>query len=147
MKRIVQISPAFDRRDPDPKKNYGIHGCDLRMVLKGRAGAVQFVLYTNWHLPHVQDEMDKKIYGEFPHLSCHPLPADLGYHSPKPMYEGQRDMGPCEYLSGRKCYYDGSSLSAERIYQVLLERGSEAVWAELEQYYRDTFLVKSEDKP
>lgn len=47
MERITEITPAWDKRDPDPKKNYGIHGCELRMYLKGELGTVQFIVYTN----------------------------------------------------------------------------------------------------
>jgi len=172
LERIIEFVPAFDRRDPDPKKNYGIHDVELRMVLKGEKGAVQFVLYTNWQLPHVAreerkrtaasglDEMGIKVRFE-------PMPADLGYHSPVPMYEGQEPIGatrvhwedgefdgkrmklpkfeptdtfdPCPYLDGKPCYYDGSGLNAERIYNVLLAEGSDGVWRELESYYRETF--------
>jgi hypothetical protein len=168
--RIVEMQPAFDKRDPDPRKNYGIHGVTLRMILKGAEGAVQFVLYTNWQLPHVMEEQLAR--GD--HLFCEPLPADLGYHSPRPMYEGHEPMGakrtkfidndgrfdevyplntldkiieseptgtfdPCPYLDGKPCYYDGSGLQAERIYNVLLAEGSDGVWRALEEYYRSTF--------
>jgi len=68
-----------------------------------------------------------------------PLPADLGYHSPNPMYDGQESMGACQYLDGKTCYYDGSGLDAEEIYKVLVEKGSDAVWEELEKYYVETF--------
>jgi len=179
--QIVEFTPAYDKRDPDPKKNYGIHGVELRMVLKGPEGAVQFVLYTQWMLPHVQKETDKRTVQKILaggaaidlDVFYHPMPADLGYHSPKPMYEGQKAQGsekydtqamlrnsermlqgavgeyeeisqptgtfsPCPYLDGKPCYYDGSGLNAERIYQVLLERGSQGVWEELEQYYQET---------
>lgn len=55
LERIVKLLPAWDKRNSDPSKNYGVHGVELRMVLKGPEGAVQFVLYTNWHLPHVTE--------------------------------------------------------------------------------------------
>lgn len=166
MERITKITPAWDKRDDDPKKNYGVHSSDLRMVLKGELGAVQFVLYTGWYPKHVQFEHKAKNLA-----TMYPMPADLGYHSPKPMYEGQTRIGEhqydfedtedmqlgdktlkmpkmsvveekelpiCEYI-GCPCYYDGSSLNADRIYDILLERGSDGVWEELEKYYTDTF--------
>jgi len=37
------------------------------------------------------------------------------------------------------CQYDGSSLNAERIYNVLLEEGDLGVWRELETYYNRLF--------
>ena len=132
MERIVELSPAYDKRDPDPTKNYGIHGVNLRMVLKGQRGAVQFLLYTGWQLPHVRDEFKER--------AASVLPADVGYHSPVPMYEGQAEIAEsCEYLDGRPCYYDGSSLAAERFFDVLTHEGDAGVWRELERYYVETF--------
>lgn len=37
--RIVEFTPAFDKRSSDPSKDYGIHGVDMRMVLKGVTAA------------------------------------------------------------------------------------------------------------
>lgn len=130
LRREVSMSPAFDKRHPDPRKNYGIHGVEMRMYVIGKRGAVQFVLYTNWHLPHV----DAELRAKGPKLSA--TPADLGYHSPIPTYEGQEDYGhdDCHLLGGR-CYYDGSGLNAERIFDVLRAEGSDGVWRELEKYY------------
>lgn len=172
--QIVELEPAFDKRHSDPSKNYGIHCVTLRMVLKGPEGAVQFVLYTGWFLPKVQEELERK--GS--HISLRPMPCDLGYHSPKPMYEGHEPMGsedystwrepteeekamglnckmpdpkptgtftPCDLVGGGPCYYDGSGLNAERIYKVLLTKGHKGVWKELEKYYKDVFLSKEEE--
>ena len=132
MERIIEFSPAYDKRDPDPTKNYGIHGVSLRMVLKGQRGAVQFLLYTGWQLPHVRDE--------FKGTATHVLPADVGYHSPVPLYEGQNKITEsCQYLDGQACYYDGSGLAAERFFDVLTQEGDVGVWRELERYYAETF--------
>lgn len=141
MEKIIEFLPAFDKRNANPSKNYGIHGVDLRMYLKGDKGVVQFVLYTNWHLPHVQDELESKTVDidRFYIKTFKPQPADLGYHSPKPRYEGQYRTENCDLLDGHECYYDGSGLNAERIYDVLLKEGSEGVWRELEIYYNQLF--------
>lgn len=128
MERITEFTPAYDKRNPDPSQNYGIHCVDLRMILKGERGAVQFVLYTGWYPKHLQKEMPNGI-----------LPADLGYHSHKPMWDGQPAQENCRYLDGKPCYYDGSGLNAERIFDILLEEGGEAVWKELEEYYIELF--------
>lgn len=139
-RRDVEISPAFDRRNPSPAKNYGIHGAEMRFVLRGPDGAVQFLLFTNWMLPHVEEELDAK-HGS--HTLCHPQPADLGYHSPRPMYEGQEPTPGCPYLDGKPCFYDGSGLNAERVFRVLVAEGGEAMWKELESYYASTFSAES----
>ncbi len=129
--RIVTMNAAYDKRHKDPNKNYGIHGVDLRMVLKGEKGATQFVLYTGWHLPHVQKELIKKEFANPSLLGiemlAEPLPADLGYHSPTPQFEGQSNMGDCDILEGGDCYYDGSSLNAERMYKILLKANIRAL--------------------
>ena len=138
MERITEFTPAFDKRNPDSNKDYGIHGVDLRMVLKGMLGAVQFVLYTNWQLPHVQEEIRKNVSPD-KYFLHEPFPADLGYHSPKPMYKKQSKRDNCPYLDGKVCYYDGSSLNANPVYNILLSEGSDGVWTKLEEYYTEVF--------
>ena len=139
--KIVMMTPAYDKRHKDPNKNYGIHGVNLKMVLKGKMGAVQFVVYTNWQLPHVTEEMlQNPRQRNSVDMFFMPMPADLGYHSYKPRYEGQTLLTEsCEYLDGKPCYYDGSSLNAETIYETLLEEGSDGVWRELENCYNEIF--------
>lgn len=137
MKKRLDILPAWDKRDPDPKKNYGIHGVEMRFYIIGDKGAVQFVLFTNWFLPEKADDFfsyrspfGEKIIG--------PLPADLGYHSKVPHYEGQESYGYCDLLKC-DCYYDGSGLQAYRIFDVLVREGDNGVWRELDLYYRNIF--------
>lgn len=167
--RILEIEPAFDKRARDPKKNYGIHGVQMRWVLQGAEGAVQFLLYTNWQLPHVRKEWKHRGCGDYCLNAA--MPADLGYHSKVPRYEGQQPMGglrfkwvdgqigdqklkvpeseptgtfePCEYTGG-PCYYDGSGLNAERVFDILTRDGEDGLWAELHRYYEATFREKVE---
>ena len=142
--KIVQFSAAYDKRDPDPKKNCGIHGVTIRFIYKGDKGATQFVLYTNWQLPHVTEEQRKNM-SQDKYFLFEPLPADLGYHSPIPQYEGQTCVqDECEYLDGKPCYYDGSALQAARVYKRLLEEGEDGVWAELADTYEYRFENKGE---
>lgn len=136
MEKIVSFSPAWDKRNADPNKNYGIHGVELRFVLKGKLGATNFTIFTNWHLPEVQQSLNRKRSPE----SLLPLPADFGYHSPKPLYDNAPPItDDCPYLDGKPCYYDGSGLYAEKVYERLLREGDGAVWEELEESYKDRF--------
>lgn len=152
--RRIDIDPAFDRRHPDPKQNYGIHGVTMRFILKGDKGAVQFVLFTNWQLPHVTEETDQRTIAKARagedisiDLRCfyRPLPADRGYHSPTPVWEGQESR-ECDLLDGKPCYYDGSGLQAETVYHALLAEGGEGVWKELEYYYSQVFETPLEER-
>ena len=140
--RIVSLSPAYDKRHSDPEKNYGTHGVDLRMILKGPHGATQFILFTNWQLPHVTDESVRKARSGLDDIGARvhflPSPADLGYHWRTPRYEGQTPIQKsCKYCDGHPCYYDGSSLQAETVYETLLREGSDGVWKVLEDVYRE----------
>jgi len=134
----IEWEAAYDKRDPDPSKNYGIHGVTCRWLVIGPEGAIQFLLYTHWQLPHVEKEQDARLDSEYPHLLCHPMPADLGYHARTPQYEGQEAIETdCEYIGG-PCYYDGSGLRAHTVFDLLRTEGGEAVWAFLDSEYAAT---------
>ena len=127
--RIVEIDPSFDKRT----SGYGRGSAMLRMILKGDEGVIQFVMTTGWYLESI--ERTGRI--------VEPMGFDLGYHSPKPMYEGQEIMKhDCKYLDGKPCYYDGTSIGAMEVMKTLIEEGHEAVWNRLEKEYVRRFLVK-----
>jgi hypothetical protein len=142
-KREVVMSPAWDKRDPDPEKDYGVHCVEIRFLLTGAKGIMQFVFITGWHLPHVQKEMNMRVIDSGNPMTLEalflPQGFDVGYHSPVPMYEGQKSMPSCQYLDGKDCYYDGSSLSARTMLDLLIREGSEAVWKRLEELYYGRF--------
>lgn len=141
--RSISFDPAYDRTHTDPKKNYGIHGVAIRFILKGDLGAVQFVLSTSWQLPEVTQRLMRRPYepiGDDPHWMERPRASDLGYHSPTPRYEGQTDMGRECHILGVPCFYDGSTLNAQPVFERLLREGDAGVWAALEEYYTRTFV-------
>jgi hypothetical protein len=136
MERIVSFEPAHHKGVVNGA-DYGVGPVRIRFVLKGELGAVQLLLGTNWYLPE-----DQKRFTERGMLRSHgtePTGWDLGYHSPTPMYEGQETMGPCEWLDGKPCYYDGSGLAADAIRNRLLAEGDAGVWAALTDCFRNTF--------
>jgi len=131
--RRVEFAPAFDKRHTDPKKNYGVHGVELRFLLGVPGGVVQFCVYTNWMLPSARsDHFVQHVY-PFEYWQA-PMPADLGYHAYKPQYDSQEPMtGECDRIGGA-CYYDGSTLNAEPVFECLIAEGSEGVWRALAEY-------------
>lgn len=133
MVRRVYLAGAYDKRSSDPAHNYGFHGMDMRFVLIGPKGATQFVVFTGMQLPHVFTEWARKDAD----LLLRPMGADIGYHSPAPRYEGQQAMD-CDIL-GTTCYYDGSSLSAEKFMPVFLAEGDDVVWTMLARRYSELF--------
>jgi hypothetical protein len=141
MERILQIDAAWDRRSTDPQKNFGIHGVEMRWILRGPKGATQFLLYTNWQLPEIEPLTIGAGAGSLARPRLAPIPADLGYHSYEPTYEGQTRFGPCDVLTDAPegCYYDGSGLNADRAFEALLRGGEDGVWEELWSYYQSLF--------
>ena len=120
--RLTEWSAAYDKRHPDPSKNYGIHGVECRWVLKGGRGAVQFLIYTDWHLPAVAASLAEKC--RTPRditLFFQPMGADVGYHALMPQYDSQTPTPNCPYLDGQPCYYDGSGLAAKTMLALLIE--------------------------
>jgi hypothetical protein len=129
--RQVTFIPAFDRRDPSPSKNYGIGSMRIRFVLKGPLGAVQWMIGTAWDVASARRPVAWRD-------GTRPDGWDLGYHSPRPLYEGQEPMGSCDILDC-ECYYDGSGLNADLLIENFLAQGDDYVWAALAAYYRTTF--------
>ena len=121
-----------------------------RYVLKGDAGAVQFV-YMRPIIETYPESEREAVLAKFP--PSPPLPeamdwlaipdpvrdpwaVDLGVHRPK-LSRGEF-FETCEYLGG-PCYYEGSSLPARRYLDLLLQDGEEALWRALEAFYVKTF--------
>lgn len=144
LEKRIQARLPFDRRDENPGNNYGIHGIDLWYILVGPHGAVQFAVSFPIYLPHVENERDWSERHSFHRVHARePRGFDVGYHSPKPMYDDQTDM-KCDILGGR-CYYDGSGLTADEwakeIFSVRGEVPEKTLWRKLGEYYCDRFGV------
>ena len=128
------------RGDTKSGRYHGRHGVDLLAVLRQGNRAVQFKLYTMWHRPLTRPKV-KDFHDKWSDREClnAPIPADLGYHSPEPRWEGQDPISTdCEYTGGA-CYYDGSSLNADPVFDRLTMEGDEGMWAALEDYFREVF--------
>lgn len=134
-KRSVTFSPSFNRLNETP--NYGIAAVRIRFVLKGELGAVQWMIGTEWFVASAIEHLRKFPRSDLREY-CRPTGWDLGYHSPRPLYEGQEPMGQCDVLSGG-CYYDGSGCNADLLIENFLAQGDDYVWRALEAYYRCTF--------
>lgn len=119
-------------------------GMSVRFVTGDERGAVQFLMHAGWYrgakmASALEREMSwqQKYPGD--NLVLGARAFDVGYHSPTPQWEGQEDLGPCEHLDGRLCFYDGSSLQAKPVLEAFLDVGVDAVWGELERRHRGMF--------
>ena len=123
---------------PGSGGSHGIGGMSIRFLSKGEAGAVQFLLYTGW-LPQrvTPSQIGHRDIWDWGRGT---YPADLGYHSKTPQYDGQEVIdGACEFCDGQPCYYDGSGLNANDAMYALVNGGQEALWAFLDGYYASVF--------
>lgn len=130
LRREVLFEPGYDGRD----EGKGIHGMNIRFLLHGENGTVQFLIFTGWLPTHQPHNLIIHNPPHHPHNDVFfgPMAADLGYHWKTKRYDDQEPM-KCEFLG--ECYYDGSGLRAEDVFKVLLTKGHEAVWEYLEKEY------------
>lgn len=143
LERITKVRLPYDRRSPDPKTNYGIHGLDIFFILKGPRGAIQFAVTFPQYLPHVQAEFDARA--DRPRSFDRIMGFDVGYHALEPQYEGQSSMGSCDLFPHLEsgCFYDGSSLRADdwvkEIFSIRGENPENRLWEKLEHEYEARF--------
>lgn len=132
----IKFNEGYDKRAPEPSKNYGIGGVRIGFYYgNDRDGFVQFTILTDWYPQPLRDEMKNRRRET---CDMFPMPADLGYHSPVPHYDDHGRMD-CDMMAQGYCYYDGSTMNAEPIYDILTAEGSDAVWKKLEEYWDDLF--------
>lgn len=149
--RIVQTRPPFDKRNSNPKKNYGVCGLHLWFILKGKKGAVQIQLGTKLYLAKQFREWRAEGEG-YPFeddeevITC----LDVGYHAWKPIRDWQNETNcmECQLSPKGKCWYDGSSLRGrdDRIVEQYLEQGDKFIWDYLEKEYIRVFGADRKDK-
>lgn len=128
---IISFMPGFTCErflaDKNDGGNHGIACVNILWLVRNEYGAVQFSLLSGW-------------YPDWQNSKTSPLPSDLGYHSPIPQYENQSEMQKeCFWLNNKLCYYDGSTLNAEKPFNILIQKGESALWNFLEQYHKDIF--------
>jgi hypothetical protein len=127
--RYLTINPPWDKR---PK--YGIGALSIFMVVQKENKAVEFTCSTGTHLPHNTMDLAQSLAE-----SLCGMGYNVGYHSPYPMFEGQKPAcDDCEYTGG-VCYTDGSSLRAGEWYADFIEKGIDYIWSKLEQDWEDRF--------
>jgi hypothetical protein len=85
----------------------------------------------------VLDAVNKEMPIPAPYV---PMALDLGYHAYFPQYDGQTICHRhCEFLDGKPCYYDGTSLGAAELVEGFLNGGDEWLWSRLEAIYHSKF--------
>lgn len=130
LERRVQFRPGFDKRDTP--ENHGIFGGALWFTVVGPMGAVSFELHTDWYPPSVPQHLWQAMA-----FRPYPKAAHVSWHTPVPA--GTPDAVSCEYSETDYCLPETAYHYADRHRELLLNEGSEAMWAQLEQDYRKEF--------
>jgi len=126
-----------ERCEPGASGSHGRRGLNIRFVVNGNRGAVQFLLYTDWLPQYVENLGTRDVRdwgGKFM------MPATLSYHGKRPQYEGQPSaVESCRFFDGEPCYHDGPTHNPNDAMYALVNGGDEALWAFLDAYYEYCF--------
>lgn len=134
--RRIDARAAFDKRDPDPSKNYGIGGVLFHFNLVSEKAAVTFVLSTGWLLPETVGVTNESSNHYRRALDAReltaPMPAGLYFHVAEPIADHMNEHIECDVLPGGRCYGDVTFIGSARPFFALIERGLEGLWEQLE---------------
>lgn len=125
----------------DLGQRFGIQSMIMQFALTGPLGAVNWSISTNWWL-EAQRRQSADMYSRYPFDVIElvaPRATGIGYHARVAQYPDQTPCEGCQLLDGGTCYYDGSSLWAEKWVEGFLAGGEEWLWLRLEDYYRQRY--------
>lgn len=159
MKREILFKPAWDKTNPDPKKDYGVSCLTILFHVVGTKGVVEFELSTNWYQEHVMKRRLERLkqevlLGEEDFLlrwATDPYPMDVCYFAFERVSEEDIyfENGVLNLDEVRPYYYGylfrdkNGNRATDFAYRKLVDEGDESLWQYLEEYYVDTF---GEDK-
>lgn len=143
--REVRVRPAYDclvvqpcvhgsnTCGVKPGQSHGRHNAEMHMVLRGHVAEVILVVGTGWDHPDTPQSASIRN-----HWDTLPNGRFVEFHSSVPRYEGHEPQGTrCERWP--VCFGDVGYSMADVPARLLVVEGSDAVWAWLENAYRENF--------
>lgn len=132
----VRFTPGYNCPARGPL-SHGVHGMEIRWLLRGPKGAVWLAMFTHWIPGEVSPGHGLPPSGLVRDMPRHPGGAGLGYHARAPQYEGQAaDREDCKVIGG-PCYGDMSFGGADEPVKRFITEGEQAIWDVLESAYAD----------
>jgi hypothetical protein len=127
--RKIGFKTSYEKRNDDPRKDYGISGGSIWFVLTGPKGAVTWELLAGFFLPETIDRLKKdntKFMG--------PTPGGVGFH-----YAEEREWGTtnedCEFTGG-PCWFDVGYTMGDEAYKTFTHEGLDSLWDFLGELYQ-----------
>ena len=85
LERLIGFRPAYDKRDPDPSKSYGVGSVTIRFAVRGKHGGVSFGILTGWYPSSYRPP---KGYSGL-------MSSGIDYHSPIKKHDFQNGRPGC----------------------------------------------------
>jgi hypothetical protein len=134
--RVIEFEVGFDHWTDKAKYgcDHGQHGMQMRFVLIGSEGAVQWLSGFQDMVPGNVDIIDNVKYRGTTGTVFSGW--DLGYHWNTKQYDGMSEFD-CTYTESGHCYYDGSGIAGGNLVPIFLSEGPAGIWQQLEEYYEE----------
>lgn len=125
--RTITTRGAYDQRDSNPSRDYGISGVTITFALIGKDRALDWDLLTDCFLPHTNKRLRKvgRSHGG-------PTAGGVGFHYSEEQYEGMMSSETCTLLDGR-CFYDTGFLIGDEVYRAWAYGGIDGVFGKLRE--------------
>ena len=124
--RRIRWIPAWDKRDPDPRKNYGVSGVNLFFEWIEPDWAISLVVKTPWVLAETE-----KWWDTLPPRPPKAVP-DAEVHRRNGTGEFVVKAGDCPIFPNDPCEkVPLSAFAGERLFRVFVESGEEPFWQEM----------------
>lgn len=125
---------AFDFRNLDSDKNYGIGSERIFYAYCGELGTVAWYVLTGKFVPHVAKELNDKDPDHLKRL--YPMAGSLDYHYRQNPCNGASKRAQCTWLDSQPCWMEiADSEYAEKTLQLWQEYNDDAIFAYLEKLY------------
>lgn len=146
--RIVRVKPAYDclvvrpcvhgseKCGTTPGFNHGRHAAELHMIVRTPVAEVILGIGTGWDLPETPANFRDRQG---------PRGLFVEFHSSVPRYEGHETQGTTCELWPEGCYGDVGYSMSDIPAELLVRKGSDAVWEWLENEHREAFSSASRE--
>ena len=134
MEESVQFVPGYNCPVP-VGSGHGVHGMEIRWHLRGPAGAVVLVMFTDFIPGERWPGHGLSPSGRHETWNLYPAGGGVHYHGRAPLYDGHEADDGCPLLGGQ-CYRDIHYMGADDAVKRFPAEGEQVIWDALEEAYK-----------